>query len=136
MAELADLASLALEVQRGGVEEDDVEGAEEILAAMEQLLFNDVFRAAGREGVILLVLGLFPEKGHRPVEMMEGEIVDAGDDVIPMPPVAGPVGAGGEEPMEDREEDCPFHIEAELPVQQEGDGEWHRSPAPSRASRK
>src|SRR5208337_3365999 len=36
VAELAYIASLALEVEGGGVEEDDIEGAEEIPAAMEQ----------------------------------------------------------------------------------------------------
>ena len=70
----------------------------------------------GEKVRVLLVFDLFPEEGHRPVEMVEGKLVDAGNDVVPMPPVAGPVGAGGEEPMKDRQEDRPLHVEAELPV--------------------
>jgi len=59
---------------------------------MKQLLFDDILRAAWREGTILLVSDLFPQKGHRTVEMMEGQVVNTRDGVLPMPPVAGPVG--------------------------------------------
>ena len=86
---------------------------------MKQLFFYDVLGAARGEGAILLVLDLLTQKGHRTVEVMEGEVVNPMDDVIPMPPVAGPVGARGEEPMHNREEDGPFYLEAELPPREE-----------------
>jgi len=31
---------------------------------IEEFFFNDVLRAAGRKGMILLVFDLFPQKGH------------------------------------------------------------------------
>jgi hypothetical protein len=71
VTEFADFASLPLEVQRGGVEKDDVECAEEIPAPMKQLFFHDVFGAARQESAIHLVLDLFTQKGHGAVEMME-----------------------------------------------------------------
>ena len=67
------------------------------------------------DGMILFIFDLFPEKGHGTVEMMERQTLHPVDDVLPMPPVAGPVGTGGEEPVQDRQENGSFYIEAELP---------------------
>ena len=112
---LADRTSLAFKVERGGVEEDEIEGGEQILAVVEELLLDDVLRAPHREGVIHLVLDLTPQKGHGPVEVVEVYTVHTLDDVIPASPVTGAVGAGGEEPMEDGEEGGALHVETESP---------------------
>jgi hypothetical protein len=89
VAQLADgLASLSLEVDGGGVEKDAIQTAEKIPARQEQILLDHVLRAARSEGsTILLVFYLLSQEGHRPVEMMQGQCVDAVDHVIPMPPV-------------------------------------------------
>ena len=74
---LADvLAALALEVDRGGVEEDQLEIGEEVTPVGEQPLLDPVLGAAGceRRLVLLLVLGqLLAEPGHGPVQVMELE---------------------------------------------------------------
>src|SRR6266446_2324525 len=57
---LADvLAALALEVERGGVEEDQLQSAEEVAPVVEHALLDPVLDAAGceRRLVLLLVLG-------------------------------------------------------------------------------
>src|SRR5450759_2859579 len=91
---------------------------EEILVPVEQLLFHDILGAAWREGMILLVFDLFPEKGHGAVEMMERQTLHPVDDVVPMPPVAGPGGTGREEPVQDRQENRSFYSKAEPPVRE------------------
>ena len=49
---------------------------------------------------------------------MQGQGVDAVDHVITMPAVTGAVRTGDEKPMQNRQEDSPFHIELELPLRQ------------------
>ena len=111
VAPLADvLAALALEVDRGGVEEDQLQAGEEVAPVGEQALLDPVLDAAGSERrlVLLLVLGqLLAEPGHGPVEVVELEVVAALDLVVRPPLVGGPVAAGGEEPVQDGEEDRP-----------------------------
>src|SRR4030065_42438 len=99
VAQLADgLASLSLEVDGGGVEKDAIQTAKKIPARQEQILLDHVLCAArGEGGAILLVLELLSQEGHRPVEMMQRQGVEAVDHIIPMPPVKGPVPAGDEE---------------------------------------
>ena len=122
-APLADvLAALALEVDRGGVEEDQLEVGEEVAPVGEQLLLDPVLGAAGGERrlVLLLVLGqLLAEPGHGPVEVVELEVVAALDLVVRLPLVGGPVAAGGEEAMQDGEEDGPLDVELEAASLQE-----------------
>jgi hypothetical protein len=55
VTEFADVASFALKVEGGCVEEDDIESGEEILVTMKQLLFDDVLGAARQEGAVFLV---------------------------------------------------------------------------------
>ena len=85
-APLADvLAALALEVDRGGVEEDQLQTAEEVTPVTEHALLDPVLDAAGceRRLVLLLVFGQFlAEPGHGPVEVMQLEVVAALDLVV------------------------------------------------------
>ena len=122
-APLADvLAALALEVDRGGVEEDQLQVGEEVAPVGEQLLLDPVLDAAGceRRLVLLLVLGqLLAEPGHGPVEVVELQVVAAVDLVVRPPLVGGPVAAGGEEAMQDGEEDGPLDVELEAASLQE-----------------
>ena len=74
-ASLADvLTTLALEIDRGRVEEDQLEIGEEIAAVVEHPLLDPVFDAAGGERCLarLLVSGQFlAEPGHGPVEVVQ-----------------------------------------------------------------
>ncbi len=74
-AALADvLAAFALEVDRGGVEEHQLEVGEQVAAVGEQVLLDAVLGAAGGEGRLarLLVVGqLLAEPGHGPVQVVE-----------------------------------------------------------------
>src|SRR3954453_11259254 len=122
-APLADvLAALALEVDRRGVEEHQLQSTEEVTPVTEHALLDPVLDAAGGERrlVLLLTLGQFlSEPGHGPVEVVELEVVAALDLVVVPPLVGGPVTAGGEEAMEDGEEDRPLDVELEAASLQE-----------------
>jgi hypothetical protein len=88
------LATISLEVDGGGVEEDAIQTAEKIPARQKQVFFDHILCAAWSEGrAILLVLQRFSQERHRPVEVMQGQGVDAVDYVIPMPPVTGTIRA-------------------------------------------
>src|SRR3954471_12571769 len=122
-APLADLlAAFALEVDGGGVEEDQLQVGEEVTAVGEYLLLDPVLDAAWgeRSPSHLLVLGqLLAEPGHGPVEVVELEVVAALDLVVLPPLVGGPVAARGEEAMQDGEEDRPLEVELEAASLQE-----------------
>ena len=82
----------------------------------EQLFFDQIFRATRRKGRrINLVKQHLPEKCHRPIHMMQS-MVDSGNCIIAAPLIAGPVGTGNEQPVQDREENSPLNIELKLPV--------------------
>ena len=64
------LAARSLEIEAGRVHEHEVELAEQIAPAREQLLFDDVLQAARRKecGAVLLIFAqLFAQPGHRPI---------------------------------------------------------------------
>jgi hypothetical protein len=62
----------------------------------------------------LLGRGQFlPQPSHGPVEVVQRQALGAGDGVVGQPSLAGPVGAGGHEAVEDRGEDRPLHRELE-----------------------
>jgi len=83
---------------------------------MKQIFLNEILCATRGKGcAILLILKLFSQKCHRPVKMMQSQPIAASDQVIPMPAIAGTVGTGYEESVQDRQEDCPFHIKLEFP---------------------
>ena len=112
------LPARALEAQRRGVHEHDRELAEQVAAAREQRLLDPVLDAARGEGrrVRLAALGgvqLLPEPGHGAVEVVQRQAVHTRDGVVLDPLVAGPVGAGDEEPVQDGGEDGALDRELE-----------------------
>src|SRR3954447_22611916 len=116
------LATFALEIDRGGVEEDQLQAAEEVTPVIEHALLDPVLDAAGceRRLALLLVLWQFlSEPGHGPVEVVELEVVATLDLVVLPPLVGGPVTARGEEAMQDGEEDGPLDVELEAASGQE-----------------
>jgi hypothetical protein len=83
----------------------------------EQSLFDPVFHAAGGKWrrICLIAQGL-SKKSHRPVTMMQGNIVDTGNCVVTVPPTAGPVRSGDDQSMQHCEKNSPLNIEFKLPV--------------------
>src|SRR5664279_239984 len=108
------LPALALEVDRGGVEENELEIGEEVAAVGEEVLLDPVFDAprCERRLVLLLIFGqLFTKPSHGAVEVVELEFVASFDRVVRLPLVGGAVAAGGEEAMEHGEEDGALDVE-------------------------
>src|SRR5438309_3734069 len=122
-AALADvLAALALEGDRGGIEEDELEIGEEVTSACEEILLDSVLGAARceRRLVRLLILGqLFAEPGHGAVQVMELQRFAPVDLVVGLPLVGGPVAAGCEQAMQDGQEDRPLDVELEAAAVEE-----------------
>jgi hypothetical protein len=58
-------------------------------------------------------LELLPEPGHGAVEVVQGQAVHVRDGIVLDPLVAGPVGAGDEEPVQDGGEDGALDAELE-----------------------
>src|SRR5450830_1224250 len=101
----------ALEIETGRVHEHEIEFAEQVASAREQAFFNDVLEAARcKRGAVILFARrqLLAEPGHRPVEMMQVEPLDAVDPVILSPPIGRPVRSTGEQAMQHGEEDGTF----------------------------
>ncbi len=121
---LADgLASFALEVDRRGVEEHDVQIGEQVATPREQRLLDEVLVGAGseRRGPVLLVFRKnLSQPGHGPVEVVQVQIGDAFDGVVVLPLLGGAVAAGREEPMQHGEEDGPLDGELKAPAFEQG----------------
>ena len=90
VAKLTDrLSSFTFEVDRGGVEEDNIKTAEEIRRTWNMSSsIRSLMTSRCKRRLSFLIFQLFPEKGHGPIEMMQGQIVNAIDDVVPVPLVA------------------------------------------------
>ena len=111
------LAARSLEIEAGRVHEHEVELAEQIAPAREQLLFDDVLQAARRKecGAVLLIFAqLFAQPGHRPIKVMQVDIRGAIDGVILAPAVRRPIGAASKQAMQNGEKHRAFEREAVL----------------------
>src|SRR5882724_5954007 len=97
VAALADaLASLSMEVDRGGVEEYQIQSGEQIPSLGEQLLFDEVFGGSRHERcrALLLVFGQrFSQPGHGSVEMMQSQFTGALDGIVLLPFFRGAITA-------------------------------------------
>ena len=67
------VATVSGEEQRGGVEEHQVERAEQVAASSEQLLLDEVFDAPRRGGIGLAFTERLAEPAHRAVQMLQLE---------------------------------------------------------------
>ena len=111
------LAAVSLEIEAGRVHEHEVERAEQIAPAREQLLLDDVLQAARREqrGAVLLIFAqLFAQPSHRAVKVMQVETLDAIDGVILAPAIRRPIGTAGEQAMQNGEKHRAFERKAVL----------------------
>ena len=108
--------AFSLEVDRRGVEENQLEIGEEIAAVSEQIFLDSVLDATGSERrfVRLLVLGQhFAQPSHGPVEVVELKRVTAVDLIIPPPLVGSSITAGDKEAMQHGEKDGPLDVKLE-----------------------
>ena len=83
----------------------------------EQSLLHHVLHAARgerRAGVLLLFRQLLAQPRHGSIEVMQIQLLDAGDGVILTPAIGGAVGAAHEQPVQHREEHRAFQRKAVL----------------------
>src|SRR5271157_5587377 len=117
------LASFALEIDRRGIEEHDVQIGEQVAATREQLLLDEVLVGAGSERRGPLLLGFrknLSQPSHGPVELVQVQTADAWDGVVVLPLLGGTVAAGREEAMQHGEEDGPLHGKLEAAAFEQG----------------
>ena len=110
------LAACALEIERGGVEKDQVQLTEQVVAQREQPLLDAVLGGARGKAAPALVSQFVAQPAHGAVELMQLEITDAIDDQPMAPLLGGAVGAGVEQPVQHGEKDGAFEIELEFPL--------------------
>jgi hypothetical protein len=94
-------AAGAIERQAGRVHEDQREVAKQITAALEQALLDQVLDAARRQRVGPDGGDLLAEPGHRPVEVMQLQLLDPGNPVVGHPFLAAAIRARHEQPVQD-----------------------------------
>ena len=105
------LATLAVEVEGGGIEEHQVQVVEQVASSREQPLLHQVLDRPRRPGASLLVGKLLTQPGDRPVQVVQVDAVEPGNPVALQPLVAGPVGAGDAQPVQHAGEDRPLDRE-------------------------
>src|SRR5262245_17481813 len=101
------LPTRTLKVQAGGVHEHQVEPRKQIAPIRKQLFFDNVLGTAWRKGraTLLVLVGQFlAQPRHCTVEMMQLQIIDAGDSVIIPPAIRGAIGAADEYAVQHGEE--------------------------------
>ena len=112
VAALADgFASLSLEVDAGGVEEDQLEFSEQIEPVGEQPLLDQILGTSRSEWCLVRLFRagqLLTEPGHGPVEMVELQSLTSFNLIILLPLVGGAITARVEETMKNCEEDGPL----------------------------
>src|ERR1039458_2966693 len=110
------LSALSLEVDRGCVQEYQIERAEKVAVVGEHCLFYSILRASGRKrGCVRLVLDLLAQECHGPVEMVKAEVIYSLDEVVPAPLVAESIRTAHDKPVQDCEKECPLHVEPKQP---------------------
>src|SRR5450759_1941539 len=108
------LAALAVERQAGRVHEYGREIGEQVTPAIEQLLLDDVLDAARRQSPLRLLLHLFTEPSHRPIEMVEVETI--GNVVVLHPGRAVTIRSGNEKSVQSADKDSALDRKLERAV--------------------
>src|SRR5262249_40333827 len=108
------LTAVTLEVQRGGIEKDKAQLAEQVVAQGEQLLLDDILGGAWTNAAPALVGQFVSEPTHRPIELVQPEIGEPVDDQTVPPLLRRAVRAGIEQAMPDSQKHRAFEIELEL----------------------
>jgi hypothetical protein len=114
------LSASTPEVNRGGIEEDQLETAEQIAPALEHVLFDQTLVAPERqERGRALVRKRFSQEGHRPVKVVQLKGSGAENGVVSAPALTIPIRSGSHQPMQYSEKNRPFDIELEFSPLQE-----------------
>ncbi|MDE0522103.1 MAG: hypothetical protein OXH79_09140 [Boseongicola sp.] len=121
------LAAEAGEVQRGGVEEHQVEVGEQVPAAGEQRLIDEVLGPPRRGAAGLRGVERLAEPAHRAVHVMQVQPVDALDGLVASPAHRAAVRSGDRQPVEHGHERRPLDVE---PVPAADEQRPDRVPAP------
>ncbi len=116
----AEAAALALEPERGGVEEGDADPAEQLAPMGEQGLLDQL-----GAGPAVLVLGAEP--GDRLVELAQADVLGTGDAAALRPGLGVTVRAGDHEAVQDGGVDGTLEVEGEAVVL--GHAPQHRAAA-------
>src|SRR5271157_961737 len=117
VAKLTDrFAAITFEIDRGGVEENNIKSGKQITTHPEHILFNQILDASRcKRRLSFLIFQPFPKKGHGTIKMMQSQIVNAVDYIVPVPLVAISVGTGNKKPVQNGQKNSPLHIKAEFP---------------------
>jgi len=113
------LAPFAFKVDRRGVEEDQIQPAEQVARLLEQGLFDQVLDGTGSEGRgagLLVFWKRFSQPGHRSIKVMQLKLLHAFDGVLLPPDFGRSIAARGEQPVQNRQEHGPLDIELEFPL--------------------
>src|SRR5580658_3432062 len=94
------VAARTLKIKRGGVEKNQAQFAEQVVAHGEQSLLDEILGGPRANAAPTLVGELLAQPAHGAVEMVQIEIGDAVDDQTMAPLLGGAVGAGVEQPMQ------------------------------------
>jgi hypothetical protein len=114
------LATLPLEVDGSGIEEDKIKAGEEIPVLMKHPLFNEVFGAPwGKRACTPLVFNFLTQKSHGPIHMVQGYRLYTGDSIVSPPMITGAIGTRNKQPVQHSQKDCTFHIELKFPTLQQ-----------------
>jgi hypothetical protein len=116
------LSAIAFEVDRGGIEEDQIQAAEQIAAAGKHLFLHQVLGGANHErgGPFLFWLRQrFPQPGHGPIQLIQRHRVDAGDGIVLFPLLGGTVAARRYQPLQHGQERGSFDGELEVAIPQQ-----------------
>src|SRR5215468_1542196 len=108
------LTDFTLEAQRGGIEKDKAQLAEQVVAQGEQLLLDEILGSARTNAASALVGQFVAKPAHRPVELVQIEAGDPVDDQAVPPLLRCAVRAGIEQAMQDSQKHSTFEIELEL----------------------
>ncbi len=113
------LPALSLEIDRGGVEEDQIDLREQVAPPLKERLLDPVLHAPRAAQCRTLLGQRFVQKRHGPIQMVQLQPVGASNAIRLAPALRRPITAGGKQPVQHRQVDCPLHIEpvASLPQQ-------------------
>src|SRR5262249_21298518 len=115
------LAAVTFEVERCGIEEDDVHVGEQIATAREQQFLDQIFGATWYElgrTLLLLVGQMMSEPSHGPIQMVQLQLVHALENVVLFPAFGGTIAAGSQQAVQDSHEHGAFDGKFKMPSAQ------------------
>jgi len=110
-------ASLAFKVQRGGVHEYHAQVTEQSASKAEQFFLNVIFYPTRRMRPMIHGAEAYCAKpGHGTIEMVQIDVFDSGNVILPHPSFTKPVGAWAEKTLQYGGENHPLNVESKAPL--------------------